>query len=93
MRLSTVLELCQRFCQLIGAGSPFAAAVDTAQFRNGFIHLHAGDQRCDSLCIAMAAADELHPFDAIVLDGDVEQFRTGSAGCIDEVFLHFFRGV
>ena len=84
MRLSTVLELCQRFCQLIGAGSPFAA---------GFIHLHAGDQRCDSLCIAMAAADELHPFDAIVLDGDVEQFRTGSAGCIDEVFLHFFRGV
>lgn len=38
--------------------------------------------------VAVAAADELHALDTIIFNGDVEQFRAGSACRVDEVFLH-----
>ena len=87
-RLPTVFQLRQRLRQLVGAGGAPAAAVDAAQAGDRFVHLHAGDQCGDALRVAVAAADKLHALDTIVFNGDVEQFRAGSACCVDEVFLH-----
>lgn len=87
-RLPTVFQLRQRLRQLVGAGGAPAAAVDAAQAGDRFVHLHAGDQCGDALRVAVAAADELHALDTIIFNGDVEQFRAGSACRVDEVFLH-----
>ncbi len=50
--------LFQRADKLIRAGSGFAAAQNTIQSSDDFVHIHPLDKTGDTLCISAASADE-----------------------------------
>mgnify|MGYP000044314936 len=52
--------LLQRLCQLIRAGSWAEAALDAFDAGDCLVNIHAIDQAGNALCVAGAAADELH---------------------------------
>ena len=54
------LILLQRLCQLIRAGSWAEAALDAFDAGDCLVNIHAIDQAGNALCVAGAAADELH---------------------------------
>ena len=52
-----VLLICfQSLCELIGAGSSFAVAVDTFKLLDHLICFHAFDKPADTLQVSVAAA-------------------------------------
>ena len=54
------LILLQRLCQLIRAGSWAEATLDALNAGDCLVNIHAIDQAGNALCVAGAAADELH---------------------------------
>ena len=60
-------RLAQRDGELIGAGGILEAAADAAHARDGILGLHAFDQARNALEVAVAAADDLHALDGVVI--------------------------
>jgi hypothetical protein len=61
-----LFELCDSACQLIWTGSSALAALDSLQLADGFIGVHALNERGDTFEIAVTAILKRHVIDAVI---------------------------
>ena len=85
-----MLLLCQ-ICleslrELIGAGGAFKAATNARKTLDGFLYLHASDQRGNALGVARASAVILHVLDDAVFDIDIDHSGANTSGLIGQMF-------
>ena len=81
-------KLFQRATELVGTGRALGTAADAVELADDIIDVLSAHQLADALQIAVAATQEEHLLDDVVLiDGDVNQFRA-RALCL---VLYMFR--
>lgn len=89
-KLFLFLELFQRPAELVGARSDFVAAADSVEFAYDVVDFLSCDEVAYALGVAVAASEEEHLLDdVVVVGGDVDEYRAGALGGILDVF-HFY---
>jgi hypothetical protein len=83
------LQLFQGTAELVGARCGFVAAADSVEFADDIVDFLSGDEAADALSVAVAASEEEHLLDDIVIIGcHVDEDGAGALGGILDVF-HF----
>ena len=68
--------------QLVGAGGGLEPATDAFQFGDDVLGFHAFHQSGDTLCVAVAAAIELHILQNAILDFKLDGLAACSLGAV-----------
>ena len=82
LRLFLGQSLLDGLGQLVGAGGAFEPATDAFQFGDDILGFHAFHQGSDTLCVAVAAAIELHILQDAVLDFKLDGLAACALGAV-----------
>ena len=72
----------QSLCKLIRAGGGFVAAGDTLESGNGFIDIHTVYEGTDTLEVAVAATQEDHILQLVILNIKVDGLGADAFGVV-----------
>lgn len=80
-------QLFQCAAELVGAGGGLPSAADAVEFWDDVVDFLAGDQPTDALEVSVASAIKEDLLDdAVVIDGHIDELRTGALGFVEGVF-------